>query len=67
MMTQQEPIPTFISMIRESNNIDEQVVLLEELNNLLPNEKRLALPSLFTRDYVSKAVNTIEESWLTRI
>jgi hypothetical protein len=67
MMKQQEPIPTYIAVIRESNNIDEQVALLQELNRLLPKEKRLSLPSLFTKDYVSKAVNTIEEIWLTRI
>ena len=66
-MKQQEPIPTYIAVIRDSNNIDEQVVLLQELNRLLPREKRLSLPSLFTKDYVSKAVNTIEEFWLTRI
>ena len=66
-MKQQEPIPTYIAVIRDSNNIDNQVALLQELNNLLPKEKRLSLPSMFTKDYVSKAVNTIEEFWLTRI
>ena len=56
-------IPVYISMIRESNDIDQQVRLLEELNTLLPTEQRLLLPSLFTNDYVSRAVNLIEEIW----
>jgi hypothetical protein len=66
-MTMQEMIPDYISMIRESNDIDEQVRLLEELNARLPKEKRLLFPSLFTSHYVSKAVNTIEEIWFERI
>ena len=63
----QQTILGYISMIRESNDIDEQVRLLDELNALLPQEKRLLLPSLFTRHYVSGAVNAIEELWLERI
>ena len=66
-MIMQHKIPGYISMIRESNDIDEQVRLLDELNALLPQEKRLLLPSLFTRHYISRAVNTIEEIWLERI
>jgi hypothetical protein len=66
-MTRQELIPSYISMIRDSNDIDEQVRLLEELNARLPEEKRLLFPSLFTKHYVSKAVNTIEELWFERI
>jgi hypothetical protein len=62
-----ENIPRYVTKIREENNIDEQVRLLEELNILLPKERRLSLPSLFTKDYVSKAVNTIEEIWLERV
>jgi hypothetical protein len=66
-MIEQEMIPVYISMIRESNDIDQQVRLLEELNTLLPSEQRLLLPSLFTNDYVSRAVNLIEEIWFKRI
>jgi hypothetical protein len=66
-MIEQEMIPVYISMIRESNDIDQRVRLLEELNTLLPSEQRLLLPSLFTNDYVSRAVNLIEEIWFKRI
>ena len=59
-----EIIFQYISMIREGNSIDEKVKLLEELNRLLPDGSRLSIPSLITNDYVSKAVNTVEESWL---
>jgi hypothetical protein len=62
-----EVISGYIIRIREENNIDEQVRLLKELNTLLPEERKLPLPSLFTRDYISKAVNTIEEIWIERI
>lgn len=62
-----EIIPRYVTKIREENDIDEQVRLLEELNILLPKERRLSLPSLFTKDYVSIAVNTIEEIWLERL
>lgn len=62
-----EAIPRYINMIREANDIDDQVSLLEELNVLLPEKSRLPLPSLFTKDYISKAVNTIEDIWLERI
>jgi len=65
-MTMQEIIPDYISMIRESNDIDEQVRLLEELNARLPEEKKLLFPSMFTKHYVLKAVNTIEDFWFEK-
>jgi hypothetical protein len=49
-------------MIREEQDLDERIRLLEELNTSLPAEKRMALPSLITRDYVSRAVDIIEET-----
>jgi len=51
-------------MIRDETNVDEQYKLLEELNAVLPEERRLSLPSLITNDYVSRAVDIIEEIWL---
>jgi hypothetical protein len=66
MQMQLESIPRYVSMIREETNIDEQVRLLEELNTLLPEERRLLVPSLITNDYVSRAVDIIEEIWLER-
>jgi hypothetical protein len=56
-----DPIHRYISIIRDETNIDIQVKLLQELNALLPKDKQLLIPSLITNDYVSKAVNIIEE------
>ena len=66
MKTQLDTIPTYDSMIRDETDIDVQIKLLEELNALLPEERRLVLPSLLTNDYVWKAVDLIEEIWLER-
>ena len=51
-----------ISMIREERDIDERIRLLEELNSSLPAEKRIVFPSFLTHDYVSRAVDIIEET-----
>lgn len=59
-----EIIPQYVSKIREEKSIDEKGKLLEDLNRLLPEGSRLSIPSLITNDYVSKAVNTVEEEWL---
>jgi hypothetical protein len=64
MDAQMEIVQSYISKIREEQNIDERVKLLEELNNLLPLERKLAVPSLITNDLISKVVNGIEEAWL---
>ena len=66
MEAELDPISSYIRMIRDETNIDTQVKLLRMLNALLPKEKQLLLPSLFTNDYVSKAVNIIEEIWFER-
>jgi hypothetical protein len=63
---QLDRISRYIDMIRDETNIDRQIRLLEALNVLLPKEKQLLIPSLITNDYVSKAVNTIEEIWFER-
>jgi len=49
-------------MIREEQDLDQRIRLLEELNTSLSAEKRIVLPSLITRDYVSRAVDIIEET-----
>ena len=67
MKAQLDTIPRYVSMIRNEANIDVQVKLLEELNALLPEERRLSLPSLITDDYIWRAVNIIEEKWLERL
>ena len=50
-----------ISAAREESNIDMQVALLHTLNNSLPKEMRLAVPSMFTNAYVLSALEIIED------
>jgi len=42
-------------------NLDTQVEILFQLNRFVPDKARLKLPSLFTDDYIRKALDTIEE------
>lgn len=53
MDAQIEVVPCYVSKIREEQNIDERVMLLQ-LNNSLPLEIKLANPSLITNDFVSQ-------------
>jgi hypothetical protein len=46
---------------RYERDIDKQIILLREINEKLPKPERLRLPSLMTDDYVSRALDTIEE------
>jgi hypothetical protein len=50
-----------ISAIREEHNTDNRIKMLERLNNSLPMEIRLQLPSLITNAYIRKALDIIEE------
>jgi hypothetical protein len=46
---------------REEIDMDKKVEALQRVNALLPVSKRLRMPSLFTRDYIHSALDTIEE------
>lgn len=50
-----------ISEIRDEHNTDNRIRMLERLNNSLPREVRLELPSLITNAYIRKALDIIEE------
>ena len=60
-MTLLGDLQTHISLVREESNLDERIRLLDELNSSLPAEKRIRFPSLLTHDYVSRALDIIEE------
>jgi hypothetical protein len=50
-----------ITAIREEHNTDRRIKMLQKLNNSLPRETRLQLPSLITNAYIRKALDIIEE------
>jgi len=52
---------TRISAIREEHDINKRITLLRELNNLLPIERRIELPSLITNAYIRTALDVIRE------
>ena len=50
-----------VTAIREEHNTDRRIKMLQRLNNSLPKEVRLQLPSLITNAYIRKALDIIEE------
>jgi hypothetical protein len=52
---------SLVTACRYEPNLDRQIVLLEEINNHLPEPLRLKIPSLLTNDYVFHALDTVED------
>jgi hypothetical protein len=52
---------TLIETCRYEPDVDRQIEILREVNAKLPKSKRLRIPSLFTDDYIRKALDIIEE------
>ena len=50
-----------ISAIRNEPNTEKRLVMLQQLNESLPADMKLDMPSLITNAYVRKALDTIEE------
>ena len=50
-----------ISRIREERDTEKRLDMLLELNDSLPDDLRLDVPSLITNAYVRKALDLIEE------
>jgi hypothetical protein len=61
MTFKRESIGQMIIRCRYERNIDDQISLLIKINSKLPRTRRLRFPSLMTNDYVSKALDIIEE------
>jgi hypothetical protein len=53
-----------ISIIRNEPNTEKRLRMLQQLNDSLPDDIRLNLPSLITNAYVRKALDMIEERLL---
>jgi hypothetical protein len=58
-------IANWIDLCRSESNLDIQVALLFQINEKLPEELHIKLPSLLTNDYVLRALDIIEDK-LTR-
>lgn len=53
-----------ISECKNEKDIDKQVSMLLKLNKALPIEKRVAMQSLYTKNYVQRVLSWIEDSIL---
>jgi hypothetical protein len=52
---------SLIATCRYQNDVDKQIRILHAINSALPQSLRLQMPSLFTNDYVSRALDIIED------
>jgi hypothetical protein len=50
-----------LSEVREEKNTDRRIMKLKKLNNSLPSDKQLEMPSLITNAYIRRALDVIEE------
>jgi hypothetical protein len=54
-------INSLIAGCRYQNDVDKQIRILLTINSVLPKPLRLQMPSLLTNDYVSRALDIIED------
>ena len=52
---------SLIEQCKRTKEIDEKIAILFRINESLPKSQRLRIPSLITWDYVSKALETVQE------
>jgi hypothetical protein len=50
-----------LAEVREEKNTDRRILKLQGLNNSLPADKQLEMPSLITNAYIRRALDVIEE------
>ncbi len=60
-------ITSLIAGCRYQSDVDKQIQMLHAINSALPKSLRLQMPSLLTNDYVSRALDIIEDRVLPRI
>jgi ATP/maltotriose-dependent transcriptional regulator MalT len=46
---------------RYEDNIDKRIEMLNRINSMLPQSKRVRSPSLLMHDYINRALDRIEE------
>ena len=61
------PITSLIANCRYQSDVDKQIQILHTINSALPKSLRLQMPSLLTNDYVSRALDIIEDRILPRV
>ena len=54
-------IQNLIHACRSESNLDRQIELLYRINEMLSEPLYIKIPSLLTNDYVSRALESIEE------
>jgi hypothetical protein len=60
-------ITSLIAMCRYQNDVDKQIRILHVINSALPKPLQLKMPSLLTNDYVSRALDIIEDRILPHV
>ena len=58
---------TILARCRYQSDVDKQIRILHTINSALPKSLRLQMPSLLTNDYVSRALDIIEDRILPHI
>jgi hypothetical protein len=54
-------ITSLIAKCRYQRDVDKQILILHAINSALPKSLQLKIPSLLTNDYVSRALDIIED------
>jgi len=52
---------SLIAKCRYQSDVDKQIRILHTINSALPKSLRLQMPSLLTNDYVTRALDIIED------
>jgi hypothetical protein len=60
-------INSLIARCRYQSDVDKQIRILHAINSELPKSLRLQMPSLLTNDYVSRALDIIEDRILPHV
>lgn len=60
-------INSLIARCRYQSDVDKQIRILHAINSALPKSLRLQMPSLLTNDYVSRALDIIEDRILPHV
>lgn len=60
-------INSLIARCRYQSDVDKQIGILHAINSALPKSLRLQMPSLLTNDYVSRALDIIEDRILPHV
>ena len=60
-------ITSLIAKCRYQSDVDKQILILYAINSALPKSLQLKMPSLLTNDYVSRALDIIEDKILPHV